>query len=63
MRMIITELYVCMVISVVRCSRKGKRRVAQGASFLSVIYFFFSQNDLKQIGQRVRISMGLNNRI
>lgn len=62
MRMIVTELYLCIVISVVSYSRKGKRRVAQGASFLSMI-FFFPQNDLKQIGQRVRISMGLNNRI
>ena len=41
----------------------GKRKVAQGASFLSVNFFFFFilKNDLKQLGQRLGISVGLNN--
>ena len=62
MRMSITELSICMVTSVVRHGRKGKKK-GSTRGFISVCddddYFF--KNDLKQLGQRVGISMGLNN--
>ena len=60
MRMSITELGIHMVTSVVRYGRNVKKK-GSTRGFISVCDFFYFKNDLKQLGQRVGISVGLNN--